>query len=127
LLRWDPVDSHLTFNLKKIFYFRCILFFVLSVCESINVSSSSSSYTNDSGIASLVQPAASASFVKVSHQIGAQNLLSRAPSCFGRHVKLLGPTTFAVSTSFQGGWTSGRRPVVKIIAESLSQQDEKHV
>jgi hypothetical protein len=28
---------------------------------------------------------------------------------------------------FQGGLTSGRRPVVKIIDESLSQHDEKHV
>jgi hypothetical protein len=28
---------------------------------------------------------------------------------------------------FQGGLTSGRRPLVKIIAESLSQHDEKHV
>jgi hypothetical protein len=28
---------------------------------------------------------------------------------------------------FQGRLTSGRRPVVKIIAESLSQHDEKHV
>jgi hypothetical protein len=28
---------------------------------------------------------------------------------------------------FQGGLTSGRRPVVKINAESLSQHDEKHV
>jgi hypothetical protein len=27
----------------------------------------------------------------------------------------------------QVGLTSGRRPVVKIIAESLSQHDEKHV
>jgi hypothetical protein len=27
----------------------------------------------------------------------------------------------------QRGLTSGRRPVVKIIAESLSQHDEKHV
>jgi hypothetical protein len=27
----------------------------------------------------------------------------------------------------QGGLTSGRRPVVKINAESLSQHDEKHV
>jgi hypothetical protein len=27
----------------------------------------------------------------------------------------------------KGGLTSGRRPVVKIIAESLSQHDEKHV
>jgi hypothetical protein len=28
---------------------------------------------------------------------------------------------------FQGGLTSGKRPVVKIVAESLSQHDEKHV
>jgi hypothetical protein len=28
---------------------------------------------------------------------------------------------------FQGGLTSGRQTVVKIIAESLSQHDEKHV
>jgi hypothetical protein len=28
---------------------------------------------------------------------------------------------------FQGGLTSGRRPVVKLHAESLSQHDEKHV
>jgi hypothetical protein len=28
---------------------------------------------------------------------------------------------------FQGGLTTGRRPVVKIIAESISQHDEKHV
>jgi hypothetical protein len=27
----------------------------------------------------------------------------------------------------QGGLTSGRRPVVKIIAESLSQHDKEHV
>jgi hypothetical protein len=32
-----------------------------------------------------------------------------------------------VSAYSQGGLTSGRRPVVKIIAESLSQHDEKHV
>jgi hypothetical protein len=30
-------------------------------------------------------------------------------------------------TRSQGGLTSGRQPVVKIIAESLSQHDEKHV
>jgi hypothetical protein len=47
-----------------------------------------------------------------SHRMGDQNLLSRAPPCFGRHVK--------------PGRTSGRWPVVKIIAESLSH-DEKHV
>jgi hypothetical protein len=28
---------------------------------------------------------------------------------------------------FQGGLTSGRRPVVKIITESLTQHDVKHV
>jgi hypothetical protein len=27
----------------------------------------------------------------------------------------------------QGGLTSGRRPIVKIIGESLSQHEEKHV
>jgi hypothetical protein len=32
-----------------------------------------------------------------------------------------------LGNQFQGGLTSGRRPVVKIIAESLSQHDEKHV
>jgi hypothetical protein len=38
--------------------------------------------------------------------------------CFGRHVKPLVPL------QFQGGLTLGRRPVVKIIAESLTQHDE---
>jgi hypothetical protein len=60
--------------------------------------------------------------------MGDQNLLSRAPPCFGRHVKPLVPATFAVvSTHSRFKLTSGRRPVVKIIAESLSQHDEKHV
>jgi hypothetical protein len=36
----------------------------------------------------------------------------------------LSPAAFAVVA---GGLTSGRPPVVKIIAESLSQHDEKHV
>jgi hypothetical protein len=53
-------------------------------------------------------------------------ILSRAPPCFRRHVKLLVPAAFAV-VSIGGGLTSGRRPVVKIIAESLSQHDEKPV
>jgi hypothetical protein len=60
----------------------------------------------------------------VSHRMGDQNLLSRAPPCFERHVKLLVPAAFAVIStysSFQGGL------VVKIIAESLLQHDEKHV
>jgi hypothetical protein len=61
----------------------------------------------------------------VSHGMGDQNLLSRAPPCFRRHIKPLVPIAFAVQ--FQGGLTSGRRPVVKIIAESLSQHDKKHV
>jgi hypothetical protein len=49
--------------------------------------------------------------------------------CFGRHVKPLVPVTFAIVSTlqFQVGLTSGRRPVVKIIAESLSQHDGKHV
>jgi hypothetical protein len=50
--------------------------------------------------------------------------------CFGRHVKPLVPAAFAVVTthsSFKEVLTSGRRPVEKIIAESLSQYDEKHV
>jgi hypothetical protein len=37
-----------------------------------------------------------ATFVKVSHRMGDQNLLSRAPPCFGRHGKLLVPAAFAV-------------------------------
>jgi hypothetical protein len=60
-----------------------------------------------------------------------QKLLSRAPPCFGKHVKLLVPVAFAIvsthSSFVQEGLTSSRRPVVKIIAESLSQHDEKHV
>jgi hypothetical protein len=46
--------------------------------------------------------------------MGDQNLLSQAPPCFGRLVK---PVSRRVDV----------RPVVKIIAESLSQHDEKHV
>jgi hypothetical protein len=44
------------------------------------------------------------------------------PPCFERHVKPLVPAAFAVfcPLQFQGGLTSGRRPVVKTIAESLS-------
>jgi hypothetical protein len=37
-----------------------------------------------------------ATSLEVSHQMGDQNLLSRAPPCFGRHVKLLVRATFAV-------------------------------
>jgi hypothetical protein len=35
-------------------------------------------------------------FVDVSHWMGDQNLLSRAPPCFGRHVKQLVPAAFAI-------------------------------
>jgi hypothetical protein len=65
-----------------------------------------------------------------SHRMGDQNLLSRAPPCFGRHVKPLVPVAFAIVSNplqFQGGLTSGRWLVVKTIVESLSQPDEKHV
>jgi hypothetical protein len=47
-----------------------------------------------------------ASIVEVSHWMGDQNLLSRAPPCFGRHVKLLVPAAFAVvstHSSFKEG------------------------
>jgi hypothetical protein len=43
---------------------------------------------------------------KVSHWMGDQILLSRAPPCFGRHVKLLVLAAFAVvsiHSSFTGG------------------------
>jgi hypothetical protein len=42
-----------------------------------------------------------------------RNLLSRAPPCFGRHVKPLVPVAFAIVSTH----CSFRRPVVKIIAE----------
>jgi hypothetical protein len=54
--------------------------------------------------------------------MGEQNLLSRTLPCFGRHFKPLVSAAF----KFQGRLTSGRWPVVKIIAESLLQH-EKHV
>jgi hypothetical protein len=69
-------------------------------------------------------------FAKASHRIGDQNSLSRAPPCFGRHVKPLVPAAFVVVTNpfqFQGRLTSGMLLVVKIIAEPLSQHDEEHV
>jgi hypothetical protein len=56
-------------------------------------------------------------------QRGDQNLLSQAPP-IGRYVKLFVPAAFAVVSL-----VSRRvdvRPVVKIVAESLSQHDEKH-
>jgi hypothetical protein len=47
-----------------------------------------------------------ATVAKVSHGMGDQDLLSRAPPCFGRQIKLLVPAAFAVVstyTSFKEG------------------------
>jgi hypothetical protein len=46
-------------------------------------------------------------------------LLSSNPPCFGRHVKLLVLAAFAIISTHSRVLTSGTRPVVKIIAESL--------
>jgi hypothetical protein len=49
---------------------------------------------------------AKAKQVEVSYWMDDQNLLSRAPPCFGKHVKLLVPATFAVvsiHSSFKEG------------------------
>jgi hypothetical protein len=78
----------------------------------------------------FIQRSILALLVLKGHRMGDQNLLSRAASCFGMHVKLLVLAVIAVVTtrsSFKKGLTSGRWPVVKIIAESLSQYDENHV
>jgi hypothetical protein len=50
-----------------------------------------------------------------SDRMGDQNLLFRAPPCFGRHVKLLVPAAFAVVAT---------TPVSRCFS---SQPDEKHV
>jgi hypothetical protein len=59
-----------------------------------------------------------------------KNLLSQAPTCFGRYVKPLVPAAFAVMHLLAVVHLFAnyfyRRSVVKIIAESLSQHDEKH-
>jgi hypothetical protein len=55
-----------------------------------------------------------------------KNVLCRAPLSFGRHVNPLVPAVFVVKDC-QGLLTSDRGWLQKIIAESLSQQDEKHV
>jgi hypothetical protein len=47
-----------------------------------------------------------ATFSMIRHEMGDHNLLSRAPPCFGRHVKLLVPAAFAVvstHSSFKEG------------------------
>jgi hypothetical protein len=57
-------------------------------------------------------------------EVSDQNLLSRAPPCFGRHIKPLDPATFALvcttplhwKLQFQGRLTLGRRLVVKTIS-----------
>jgi hypothetical protein len=54
-----------------------------------------------------------------------KNKLSRALPCFGRQEKPLSPAAYAVVSTLP--FASGRRPVVKIMAEPLSQHDEKHV
>jgi hypothetical protein len=55
--------------------------------------------------------------------IGNQNLVSRTPPCFGRYVKPFVPACICSRSQFQGGLTSGRQPIVKIIAESLSHDE----
>jgi hypothetical protein len=67
-------------------------------------------------------------FSKVSLRMGDQNLLSRAPLCFGRHVKSLVVPTFAVVAPTPVSRRADVREAVgRKIAESLSQHDEKHV
>jgi hypothetical protein len=53
--------------------------------------------------------------------MGDQNLLSRAPPCFGRYLQSSAPAPVSRRVVLGG------RPVVKTIPESLSQHDEKHV
>jgi hypothetical protein len=65
--------------------------------------------------------------VEVSHRMGDQNLLSRAPPCFRRHVKLLVSAAFAVVSSTPVSKRVDVRQVagrIKINTESLSQHDE---
>jgi hypothetical protein len=52
----------------------------------------------------------------VSQRMGDQNLLTPAPSCFGRQVKPLDPVAFAdvSATPVSRKLTTGRRPIVKI-------------
>jgi hypothetical protein len=67
-----------------------------------------------------------ATFVKISHQMGDQYLLSRVLPCFSRHVKLLHLQSLA-PTPVLRRVDVRQAAVVKIIAEYLSQHDEKHV
>jgi hypothetical protein len=59
-------------------------------------------------------------------RMGDQNLFSRAPPCFRRHVKPLVPVPLAIVNT-HSSFKKGFKEVVKIIAEYLSQHDEKHV
>jgi hypothetical protein len=43
-------------------------------------------------------------------RMGDQNLLSRAPPCFGRHVKPLVPVAFCADPTY---WDKGRRKKIK--------------
>jgi hypothetical protein len=56
-----------------------------------------------------------------------QNLFSRVSSCFGRHVKLLARLQLQSLAPAPVSKRVDVRQVVKIIAESLSQHDEKHI
>jgi hypothetical protein len=64
----------------------------------------------------------------VSHWMGDQNLLSQvlraSKGTLSRWFRL---HLQSLALQFQGGLTSGKRPVVKIIAESLPHHDEKQV
>jgi hypothetical protein len=57
--------------------------------------------------------------------MGDQNVLSLAPPCFGRHVKLLVPVAFAV-VSTHSSFKEGLRKAAgrKKVDEFLSQHDE---
>jgi hypothetical protein len=65
----------------------------------------------------------------VSHRVGDQNLLSRAPPCFGRHVKPLVLVAFAVVGTHSSSKVVdvSQAAARKIIAEFLSHHDENHV
>jgi hypothetical protein len=60
--------------------------------------------------------------------MGDQNVLSRAPPCFGRRVKLLVPVFAIVCIHSSTRKVDVRQKAGrKIVAESLSQYDEIHV
>jgi hypothetical protein len=63
------------------------------------------------------------------HRMGEQNLLSRAPPCFGRYVKPLVPLYLQSLAPAPVSRTVDVRQAAgcKTMAESLSQHDEIHV